>query len=186
MHYDWFCAPGSHMNIALFSISLVCVHPDSPAPGQRWMDGPVSFYKVKLSHSSEDPDAAVVLRPMHRYQPRLCVVPVSTGPEPDVHVFTFPKNSLLCGEQLPEPADDPAQDRLQPLHAGVQRGRAERSAQAGSDRSLAAACWPSGTRPVQLSLCGWRQNNVIRPKHKESPFWVKHVLSTFILMRFKY
>ncbi len=91
------------MNIALFSISLVCVHPDSPAPGQRWMDGPVSFYKVKLSHSSEDPDAAVVLRPMHRYQPRLCVVPVSTGPEPDVHVFTFPKTAFYAVSSYQNP-----------------------------------------------------------------------------------
>ncbi len=81
----------------------MCVHPDSPAPGQRWMDGPVSFYKMKLSHSSEVRDAAVVLRPMHRYQPRLCVVPVSTSPAPDVHVFTFPKTAFyaVTGYQNP-------------------------------------------------------------------------------------
>ncbi|KAF4099999.1 MAX gene-associated protein [Onychostoma macrolepis] len=96
-------SPGCLSDGALtgFKINLektprVCVHPDSPAPGQRWMDGPVSFYKVKLSHSSEDGDAAVVLCPMHRYQPRLCVVPVSTGPEPDVHVFTFPKTAFYA------------------------------------------------------------------------------------------
>ncbi|XP_016428507.1 MAX gene-associated protein isoform X2 [Sinocyclocheilus rhinocerous] len=77
-------------------IPQVCFHPDSPAAGQRWMDGPVSFYKMKLSHSSEDPDAAVVLRPMHRYQPRLYVVPVSSCPEPDVHVFTFPKTAFYA------------------------------------------------------------------------------------------
>lgn len=60
------------------------------------MDGPVSFYKMKLAHSSEDPDAAVVLRPMHRYQPRLYVVPVSDCPEPDAHVFTFPKTAFYA------------------------------------------------------------------------------------------
>ncbi|XP_043076088.1 MAX gene-associated protein [Puntigrus tetrazona] len=73
-------------------IPRVCVHPDSPAPGQRWMDGPVSFYKLKLSHRPEDRDSALVLRPMRRYQPRLCVVPV--GPEPDLHVFTFPETAF--------------------------------------------------------------------------------------------
>uniref|UniRef100_A0A8C1M4L9 T-box domain-containing protein n=1 Tax=Cyprinus carpio TaxID=7962 RepID=A0A8C1M4L9_CYPCA len=77
-------------------IPHVCFHPDSPARGQRWMDGPVSFYKMKLAHSSEDPDAAVVLRPMHRYQPRLYVVPVSDCPEPDAHVFTFPKTAFYA------------------------------------------------------------------------------------------
>ncbi|XP_059369582.1 MAX gene-associated protein [Carassius carassius] len=77
-------------------IPHVCFHPDAPAPGQRWMDGPVSFYKMKLAHSSEDPDAAVVLRPMHRYQPRLYVVPVSTCPEPDALVFTFPKTAFYA------------------------------------------------------------------------------------------
>ncbi|XP_026105305.1 MAX gene-associated protein [Carassius auratus] len=77
-------------------IPHVCFHPDAPAPGQRWMDGPVSFYKMKLAHSPEDPDAAVVLRPMHRYQPRLYVVPVSTCPEPDALVFTFPKTAFYA------------------------------------------------------------------------------------------
>ncbi|RXN11850.1 MAX gene-associated -like isoform X1 [Labeo rohita] len=83
--------------------SPVCFHPDSPAPGQRWMDGPVSFYKVKLSHGSLERDDAVVLHPMHRYQPRLYVVPVSACPDrtvpldgPDVHMFTFPKTEFYA------------------------------------------------------------------------------------------
>ncbi|XP_048063910.1 MAX gene-associated protein [Megalobrama amblycephala] len=74
-----------------------CFHPDSPALGQHWMDGPVSFYKVKLTHSSLERDAGVLLYPMCRYQPRLFVVPVSVCPErsvplegPGVHMFTFP------------------------------------------------------------------------------------------------
>lgn len=74
-----------------------CFHPDSPALGQHWMDGPVSFYKVKLTHSILERDAGVLLHPMRRYQPRLFVVPASVCPErsvplegPDVHMFTFP------------------------------------------------------------------------------------------------
>ncbi|KAL1253579.1 hypothetical protein QQF64_015808 [Cirrhinus molitorella] len=83
--------------------SPVCFHPDSPAPGQRWMDGTVSFYKVKLSHGSLKSDDAVVLHPMRRYRPRLYVVPVSVCPDrtvpldgPDVHVFTFPKTEFYA------------------------------------------------------------------------------------------
>ncbi|XP_051500229.1 MAX gene-associated protein-like [Myxocyprinus asiaticus] len=81
----------------------VCLHPESPALGRHWMDGPVSFYKVKLAHNSLDQDGCLVLQPMQRYQPRLFVVPVSAGHEraiqlesPDVHMFTFPKTEFYA------------------------------------------------------------------------------------------
>ncbi|XP_056620935.1 MAX gene-associated protein isoform X2 [Triplophysa dalaica] len=70
-----------------------CFHPDSPALGQRWMDGPVSFYKVKLTHDTVDQDGCVALRPMHRYQPRLHILPrhqcAVSLQDPDVQMFTF-------------------------------------------------------------------------------------------------
>ncbi|XP_051951593.1 MAX gene-associated protein [Xyrauchen texanus] len=81
----------------------VCLHPESPALGRHWMDGPVSFYKVKLAHNSLDQDGCLVLHPMQRYQPRLYVVPVSAGHEraiqlesPDVHMFTFPQTEFYA------------------------------------------------------------------------------------------
>ncbi|XP_073712498.1 MAX gene-associated protein isoform X2 [Misgurnus anguillicaudatus] len=80
-----------------------CFHPESPALGQYWMDGPVSFYKVKLTHGSVDQDACVDLRPMHRYQPRLYIVPVSVGhcqavslEGPEVQMFTFTKTEFYA------------------------------------------------------------------------------------------
>lgn len=50
-------------------------HPDSPSTGQHWMQNPVSFYKLKLTNDIADQEGNTVLRPMHRYRPRLHVVP---------------------------------------------------------------------------------------------------------------
>ncbi|XP_073789945.1 uncharacterized protein mgab isoform X3 [Danio rerio] len=82
--------------------SPVCFHPDSPAVGQHWMDSPVSFYTVKLTHDSCEREG-VLLQPMHRYQPRLYVAPVSACLEravplksPNVHMFTFPKTEFYA------------------------------------------------------------------------------------------
>ncbi|XP_062858589.1 MAX gene-associated protein [Trichomycterus rosablanca] len=73
----------------------VCVHPESPAHGQQWMESPVSFYKVKLTNECIDQEDCLHLRPMHRYQPRLYVVPVDSEEpaaldSPNVKMFTFP------------------------------------------------------------------------------------------------
>ncbi|XP_030628004.1 T-box transcription factor TBX6 [Chanos chanos] len=79
----------------------VYVHPDSPSLGRHWMEGPVSFYKMKLTNNVMDQDGHVVLHSMHRYLPRLHVVPVRRGSEelapldsPNVRVFTFPKTEF--------------------------------------------------------------------------------------------
>ncbi|XP_017538692.1 MAX gene-associated protein isoform X2 [Pygocentrus nattereri] len=81
----------------------VCVHPESPAFGHQWMESPVSFYKVKLTCISTDQDGCVFLYPMHRYQPRLHVVPVdpdskasTTLDSPNVQTFTFPKTEFYA------------------------------------------------------------------------------------------
>ncbi|XP_073667471.1 MAX gene-associated protein isoform X2 [Paramisgurnus dabryanus] len=83
--------------------SQPCFHTESPALGQYWMDGPVSFYKVKLTHGTIDQDASVALRPMHRYQPRLYIIPVSVGDcstvsleGPEVQMFTFTKTEFYA------------------------------------------------------------------------------------------
>lgn len=49
-------------------------HPDSPAPGHHWMKAPVSFYKLRLTDGPSSLDDTAVLRPMHRYLPRLHLV----------------------------------------------------------------------------------------------------------------
>ncbi|XP_057209721.1 MAX gene-associated protein [Triplophysa rosa] len=82
-------------------------HPDSPALGQRWMDGPVSFYKVKLTHDTVDQDGCVALRPMHRYQPRLHIVPhhqwAVSLQDPDVQMFTFTNTEFYAVTSFQNP-----------------------------------------------------------------------------------
>ncbi|XP_039546159.1 MAX gene-associated protein isoform X2 [Pimephales promelas] len=83
-----------------------CVHPDSPAPGQHWMEGPVSFYKVKLTHSSPDRDrenSGVLLLPMRRYMPRLRVIPAYPEPHPDGYVFSFPLTEFYAVTRYQNP-----------------------------------------------------------------------------------
>lgn len=84
-----------------------CFHPDSPALGQRWMDGPVSFYKVKLTHDTVDQDSCVALRPMHRYQPRLYIVPhhqrAVSLKDPEVQMFTFTKTEFYAVTSFQNP-----------------------------------------------------------------------------------
>ncbi|KAF5908503.1 MAX gene-associated protein-like isoform X1 [Clarias magur] len=81
----------------------ICVHPESPALGQQWMESPVSFYKVKLTNVSMDQDGCVLLRPMHRYLPRLHIAPVDPDSEepiavnsPNVKTFTFPQTEFYA------------------------------------------------------------------------------------------
>ncbi|XP_077096335.1 uncharacterized protein mgab isoform X2 [Siphateles boraxobius] len=88
------------------SQSPECVHPDSPAPGQRWMEGPVSFYKVKLTHSSPDRDrenSGVLLLPMRRYMPRLRLIPAYPEPHPDGYVFSFPLTEFYAVTRYQNP-----------------------------------------------------------------------------------
>ncbi|XP_072539494.1 uncharacterized protein mgab [Salminus brasiliensis] len=81
----------------------VCVHPESPALGQQWMEGPVSFYKVKLTNNSTDQEGCVFLRAMQRYQPRLHIIPVDSDSveafaldSPNIQMFTFPKTEFYA------------------------------------------------------------------------------------------
>ncbi|XP_058235383.1 MAX gene-associated protein isoform X3 [Hemibagrus wyckioides] len=81
----------------------ICVHPESPALGQQWMDSPVSFYKVKLTNDSTDQDGCVLLRAMHRYLPRLRIVPFDPDSggtivldSPKVKIFSFPQTEFYA------------------------------------------------------------------------------------------
>lgn len=81
-------------------------HHYSPCRGSDWMSGLVSFYKLKLTNNSQDQDGHIILHSMHRYIPRLHVLPVPEGdvPTPDKPVvmgpesmtFTFPQTEFMA------------------------------------------------------------------------------------------
>ncbi|KAA8582414.1 hypothetical protein FQN60_009154 [Etheostoma spectabile] len=77
-------------------------HPDSPSAGQHWMQSPVSFYKLKLTNNISDQEGNTVLRPLHRYLPRLHVVQSDKAAKdiklngPSVVTFTFPQTEFMA------------------------------------------------------------------------------------------
>ncbi|XP_073442542.1 MAX gene-associated protein isoform X2 [Dendrobates tinctorius] len=83
-------------------LGRVFIHPESPSTGQYWMHQPVSFYKLKLTNNILDQDGNIILHSMHRYLPRLHVVPAEKASEviqlngPDVHTFTFPQTEFIA------------------------------------------------------------------------------------------
>ncbi|XP_064318561.1 MAX gene-associated protein isoform X8 [Phalacrocorax carbo] len=83
-------------------LGRVFIHPASPSTGQYWMHQPVSFYKLKLTNNTLDQEGHIILHSMHRYLPRLHLVPAdkATGViqlnGPDVHTFTFPQTEFFA------------------------------------------------------------------------------------------
>ena len=81
----------------------VFIHPESPASGHYWMQSPVSFYKLKLTNNVMDQEGHVILHSMHRYLPRLHVVPADKRTDvidvngPDVMTFSFPQTEFFAG-----------------------------------------------------------------------------------------
>ncbi|XP_067263837.1 T-box transcription factor TBX6L [Chanodichthys erythropterus] len=76
------------------------IHPDSPAPGEKWMQYPISFHKLKLTNNMLNSNGLVVLHSMHKYQPRLHIV---QSPDPcNAHNagcylrFTFPEAAFIA------------------------------------------------------------------------------------------
>uniref|UniRef100_A0A8C1S683 T-box transcription factor 16, like n=1 Tax=Cyprinus carpio TaxID=7962 RepID=A0A8C1S683_CYPCA len=76
------------------------IHPDSPAPGEKWMQYPISFHKLKLTNNTLNSNGLVVLHSMHKYQPRLHIV---QSPDPcNPHNsggylrFTFPEAAFIA------------------------------------------------------------------------------------------
>ncbi|XP_067429478.1 MAX gene-associated protein isoform X2 [Thunnus thynnus] len=95
--------PAEHQSQGL--IRAFCHH-YSPCRGSDWMGGLVSFYKLKLTNNSQDQEGHIILHSMHRYIPRLHVLPVPDGdaPTPDKPVvmgpesmtFTFPQTEFMA------------------------------------------------------------------------------------------
>ncbi|XP_034084533.1 MAX gene-associated protein isoform X1 [Gymnodraco acuticeps] len=81
-------------------------HHYSPSLGSEWMGSLVSFYKLKLTNCSHDQEGHIILHSMHRYIPRLHVIPLPDGnaPSPDQPVvmgpesmtFTFPQTEFMA------------------------------------------------------------------------------------------
>ncbi|XP_048342454.1 MAX gene-associated protein-like isoform X2 [Sphaerodactylus townsendi] len=80
----------------------VFIHPESPSTGHYWMHQPVSFYKLKLTNNTLDQEGHIILHSMHRYLPRLHLVPAEKGTDiiqlnsSDVHTFTFPQTEFFA------------------------------------------------------------------------------------------
>uniref|UniRef100_A0A4X1UW69 Uncharacterized protein n=1 Tax=Sus scrofa TaxID=9823 RepID=A0A4X1UW69_PIG len=70
--------------------------------GHYWMHQPVSFYKLKLTNNTLDQEGHIILHSMHRYLPRLHLVPAEKATEviqlngPGVHTFTFPQTEFFA------------------------------------------------------------------------------------------
>ncbi|XP_026067076.1 T-box transcription factor TBX6L-like [Carassius auratus] len=76
------------------------IHPDSPAPGEKWMQYPISFHKLKLTNNTLISNGLVVLHSMHKYQPRLHIVqsPDACNPHNSGGYlrFTFPEAAFIA------------------------------------------------------------------------------------------
>ncbi|XP_070325150.1 MAX gene-associated protein isoform X7 [Odocoileus virginianus] len=83
-------------------VGRVFIHPESPSTGHYWMHQPVSFYKLKLTNNTLDQEGHIILHSMHRYLPRLHLVPAEKATEviqlngPGVHTFTFPQTEFFA------------------------------------------------------------------------------------------
>ncbi|MGH0172700.1 UNVERIFIED_CONTAM: hypothetical protein FKN15_067421 [Acipenser sinensis] len=83
-------------------LGRVFIHPESPSSGHYWMQQPVSFYKLKLTNNTLDQEGHVILHSMHRYLPRLHVVPADKATEviqlngPEVMTFSFHQNEFFA------------------------------------------------------------------------------------------
>ncbi|KAI4898569.1 hypothetical protein NFI96_025598 [Prochilodus magdalenae] len=75
------------------------IHPDSPALGERWMQYPISFHKLKLTNNTLNSNGLMVLHSLHKYQPRLHIVqaPDPCRAQPGAYLrFTFPEAAFIA------------------------------------------------------------------------------------------
>ncbi|KAI1897314.1 hypothetical protein AGOR_G00082040 [Albula goreensis] len=83
-------------------LGRVFIHPESPSLGQYWTQNTVSFYKLKLTNNTQDQEGYMILHSMHRYLPRLHLVPAELATDviqlngPDVMTFTFPQTEFFA------------------------------------------------------------------------------------------
>ncbi|KAI2654168.1 hypothetical protein H4Q32_010808 [Labeo rohita] len=82
-------------------VSRLFVHPESPATGLHWMQYPVSFYRLKLCNNLDQEDH-IILHSMHRYLPRLHIIPADKDSEniqvdaPNVITLSFSQTEFFA------------------------------------------------------------------------------------------
>ncbi|EDO41889.1 predicted protein [Nematostella vectensis] len=69
--------------------SRIFIHPDSPGTGSQWMRQVISFQKLKLTNNHNDQAGHVILNSMHKYQPRIHIIPTK-----DYNVFSMKKGTF--------------------------------------------------------------------------------------------
>ncbi|XP_051867233.1 MAX dimerization protein MGA a isoform X2 [Pristis pectinata] len=83
-------------------LGRVYIHPNSPSSGSYWMRQPISFHKLKLTNNTLDQEGHIILHSMHRYLPRLHIIPADKLTDviplngPNVHTFTFPQTEFVA------------------------------------------------------------------------------------------
>ena len=77
------------------SSGKVYLHPDSPNTGAHWMKSELLFNKLKLTNNKSNPDGHILLNSMHKYIPRLHVVPVGAD-EKNIRTFTFKETEFIA------------------------------------------------------------------------------------------
>ncbi|KAM6915112.1 MAX gene-associated protein [Xenentodon cancila] len=88
------------------SLIRAFAHHYSPCRGSDWMSSLVSFYKLKLTNNLQDQDGHIILHSMHRYIPRLHIIPIpddgAATPDqpvvmgPESMTFTFPQTEFMA------------------------------------------------------------------------------------------
>ncbi|XP_075141457.1 T-box transcription factor TBX6-like [Leptodactylus fuscus] len=74
------------------------LHPESPAPGHRWMERPICFSKIRLTNNTLSQGGQIILQSMHRYYLRLYIISASTNrshPRP-ASSTSFPETSFIA------------------------------------------------------------------------------------------
>ncbi|XP_051514533.1 T-box transcription factor TBX22-like [Myxocyprinus asiaticus] len=84
--------------------SRLYVHPDSPCSGENWMQQVISFDRIKLTNNEMDDKGHIILQSMHKYKPRIHVIPHDPRvdlsqtppslPADGVHTFSFPETQF--------------------------------------------------------------------------------------------
>ncbi|XP_073403427.1 MAX gene-associated protein-like [Dendrobates tinctorius] len=74
------------------------LHPESPAPGHRWMERPICFNRIRLTNNTLTQGGQIVLQSMHRYYLRLYIIPTSNnGPHArPASSISFPETSFIA------------------------------------------------------------------------------------------
>ncbi|XP_071978093.1 T-box transcription factor TBX6-like, partial [Engystomops pustulosus] len=74
------------------------LHPESPAPGHRWMERPICFNKIRLTNNTLSQGGQLVLQSMHRYYLRLHIIPTSNNRarQPPASSISFPETSFIA------------------------------------------------------------------------------------------